>query len=74
MIVGMSAKRSTPPPPLSSAPAEQRYGLLEELASTIMESAKSLSDTLEGRITSSQDWSMIRDLEHKVDAIDRDLF
>jgi hypothetical protein len=74
MTVGMNAKRSTPPPPGTSAPAEQRYGLLEELASTILESATALAETLEGRIPSPQGWSMIRDLEHKGDAIARDLF
>ena len=74
MTASMSPKRRTPPPPSSPAPSEQRYELLEELANTILESAKALTETLEGRIPSPQAWQMIRDLEHKGDAIARDLF
>ncbi len=75
MTVGMSAKGSTPTPPGSPVPGtQQRYDLLEELASAILEAAKELASTLEGRIPVAQAWHMIRDLEHKGDAIARDLF
>jgi len=70
----MNAKGSPPVQPGSLVAGTQRYDLLEELASTILESAKALASTLEGRIAAAQAWQMIRDLEHKGDAIARDLF
>jgi uncharacterized protein len=70
----MAPDHSIPARSTSPAPEEPRYALLEELASTILASAKALADTLDGRIPSSQAWAMIRDLEHKGDAIARDLF
>jgi DNA-binding response OmpR family regulator len=74
MTIGMNGNRSTPAPSTPPAPSEPRYELLEELASTILESAKALVDTLDGHTPSSQAWQVIRDLEHKGDAIARDLF
>jgi uncharacterized protein len=70
----MNTNRGAPPPATSLVPSEQSYDLLEELASTILASAKALADTLDGRTPSSQAWQAIRDLEHKGDAIARDLF
>lgn len=70
----MDAKGSPPAPPGSPGLGAQRYDLLEELASAILESAEALSSTLEGKIPAARAWQMIRDLEHKGDAIARDLF
>lgn len=74
MTVGMSTNRDTPQLATTPAPSDQPYELLGELASTILAAAKALADTLDGRVPSSQAWHTIRDLEHKGDAIARDLF
>jgi len=70
----MNAKGSRPALPGTLVPGTQRYDLLEELASTILESAKALASSLDGKMAAGQTWHMIRDLEHKGDAIARDLF
>ena len=63
---------------LAGAPAavdsEQKPELLEEMAGTILDAAKTLVAALDGRVTTSEAWQVIRDLEHKGDAIARDLF
>lgn len=59
------------PPTVDS---EQKPELLEEMAGTILDAAKTLVAALDGRVTTSEAWQVIRDLEHKGDAIARDLF
>src|SRR5713226_8240098 len=44
------------------------------MAGTILEAAKTLASALDGRVTASEAWQIIRDLEHQGDAIARDLF
>lgn len=55
-------------------PADPKYDLLEELAATILESAKTLTGALEGQMSPAHAWDAIRGQEHKGDAIARDLF
>ncbi|HKV44065.1 MAG TPA: DUF47 family protein [bacterium] len=57
-----------------SGEAQHLITLLEELAGTILEAARTLAATLDGRLASTEAWEWIRDLEHKGDAIARDLF
>ena len=71
----MGADRRTPhPSALPSGEAHQTIALLEELAGAILEAAKTLAATLDGRLPTTEAWRGIRDLEHKGDAIARDLF
>lgn len=61
----------------SPAPEEglaREFGLLEEMVRTIHEAAEILLSGLEKRISLPRAWAEIRDLEHKGDAIARDLF
>jgi hypothetical protein len=59
----------------AAAPVPQReFDLLEEMAGTIQEAARTLVAGLEGRQPFGETWPAIRDLEHKGDAIARDLF
>ncbi len=53
---------------------EHPLSLQAELAGTILEAARVLSSGLAGHTTWSEAWQTIRDLEHKGDAIARDLF
>src|SRR5438132_740983 len=57
-----------------AADSEHKPELLEEMAATILDAAKTLVAALDGRVTTSEAWQVIRDLEHKGDAIARDLF
>ncbi len=52
----------------------REFGLLEEMTRTIEEAARLLLSGLQGRLPLPQAWAEIRDLEHKGDAIARDLF
>ncbi len=52
----------------------REFGLLEELTRTIQDAARILVSGLQGRLALPQAWAEIRDLEHKGDAIARDLF
>jgi len=61
----------TPPVPKHT---EHPLSLQAELAGTILEAARVLSSGLAGHTTWSEAWQTIRDLEHKGDAIARDLF
>jgi uncharacterized protein Yka (UPF0111/DUF47 family) len=70
----MGPDRELPAVSPASAGAEQRYELLDELATVILKSARALTSTLDGRTPASQAWYVIRELEHKGDAIARDLF
>jgi uncharacterized protein Yka (UPF0111/DUF47 family) len=62
------------PPRAAPAPRDREFDLLEEMAHTILEAAEALVGTLEGRIPVDRAWQTVRDLEHKGDAIARDLF
>ncbi len=53
---------------------DQEFELLEDMTRTILESARALVASLEERVPFAQTWQEIRDLEHKGDAIARDLF
>ncbi len=52
----------------------REFGLLDEMTRTIQDAAQILVSGLEGRLVLPQAWAEIRDLEHKGDAIARDLF
>ena len=60
--------------PPTAVDSDQKPELLEEMAGTIQDAAKTLAAALDGRVTTSEAWQVIRDLEHKGDAIARDLF
>lgn len=62
----------TTPEPASHAAED--LALLEELAKTILEAAGVLDQALGARIPVGDAWQTIRDLEHKGDAIARDVF
>jgi uncharacterized protein Yka (UPF0111/DUF47 family) len=60
----------------AAAPAalDSTFALLEELARTIDEAATLLASALDGERRFDEAWGMVRELEHKGDAIARDLF
>ncbi|MDR7543381.1 MAG: DUF47 family protein [Armatimonadota bacterium] len=60
---------STPPSVL-----EREFELLEEMARAILDAAESLMAGLEARAAFDGVWQTVRDLEHKGDAVARDLF
>jgi uncharacterized protein Yka (UPF0111/DUF47 family) len=60
-------------PPLPAA-GVQDVELLEEMAKTILQAAETLTAALEGRTPTAEAWQAIRDLEHKGDAVARDMF
>lgn len=60
--------------PPAAVDSEHKPELLEEMAATILDAAKTLVAALDGRVSTSEAWQVIRDLEHKGDAIARDLF
>ena len=62
------------PASLASKEPGLKIGLQSEMAGTILEAAGVLSSGFAGGITWSEAWQTIRDLEHKGDAIARDLF
>ena len=74
MLVDMETDRKGQPETAAPSGVEQTYDLLEELAGTIRESAKTLTSALDGRVAPPHAWKSIRDLDHKGDAIARDLF
>ncbi|MBI2247625.1 MAG: DUF47 family protein [Armatimonadetes bacterium] len=53
---------------------DQEFQLLDEMAQTIFEAARALVAALSGSTPTDEAWQAIRDLEHKGDAIARDLF
>lgn len=53
---------------------ERQLGLLEEMTQTIHEAATTLNAALNGQTPFAAAWQTIRELEHKGDAIARDLF
>jgi hypothetical protein len=58
----------------SPKPPDKEFQLLEEMAVTIHEAARTLKSAIDGAAPSDEAWQKIRDLEHKGDAIARDLF
>lgn len=58
----------------SPKPPDKEFQLLEEMAGTIHEAARTLKSAIDGATPSDEAWQKIRDLEHKGDAIARDLF
>lgn len=67
--------RTLPPlAPPGPRRTESKLSLHGELAGTILEAARVLSSGLAGRTAWPEAWQTIRDLEHKGDAIARDLF
>lgn len=73
----MAEMHTSPALPERPAPApvsESEFELLEEMARTILDAATSLVSGLEGRASFDRVWQTIRVLEHKGDAIARDLF
>ncbi|MDR5695354.1 MAG: DUF47 family protein [Armatimonadota bacterium] len=64
---------TTPPQPPSGVP-DRELSLLEEMVRTILEAAEVLTSAMEGEVPFPQAWQAILDLEHKGDAIARDLF
>jgi len=58
----------------SPKPPDKEFQLLEEMVATIHEAARTLKSAIDGATPSDEAWQKIRDLEHKGDAIARDLF
>lgn len=71
-------RRGGPRPPDSPAKtgtaSDHAFALLGDLAATILEAATVLAATLEGRTPPHTCWQTVRDLEHKGDAVARDLY
>jgi hypothetical protein len=61
-------------PRVSEPGFAREFDLLEEMVRAIRESAQALARALDGGAPFEQTWHEIRDLEHKGDAIARDLF
>ncbi len=59
---------------LSGESPDHELGLLDEMARTIQEAAQILHAAMGGRVAFTEAWKLVRDLEHKGDAIARDLF
>lgn len=57
-----------------SAASHREFDLLEELGQTILDAAAALSGALNGAAPVDGAWQTIRDLEHKADAVARDMF
>src|SRR2546425_4832257 len=62
---------TTPPRPEGGSP---EVDLLEEMGKTILQSAEVLVESLAGRTPIGDGWQTIRDLEHRGDAVARDMF
>src|SRR3990172_7420081 len=63
-----------PPPAAIPLASEGEFDLLQEMAGTIVQAAEILAASLNGKTPIDRAWQDIRDLEHKGDAIARDLF
>lgn len=60
--------------PRPRAAPDEEFQLLEEMAHAILDAARALNTTLDGSTPTDEAWQTIRDLEHKGDAVARDLF
>ncbi|HEY3247264.1 MAG TPA: DUF47 family protein [bacterium] len=65
---------AAPRQPAVSPATAGEFDLLQEMARTIVQAADLLAETLNGKTPVARAWPEIRDLEHKGDAIARDLF
>jgi uncharacterized protein Yka (UPF0111/DUF47 family) len=65
---------AAPPRGQQATAPEREFDLLEEMSGTILEAAGLLADALHGRRPIDEVWQVIRDLEHKGDALARDMF
>lgn len=70
----MDVDRDRPAPEPGAAPSPPELELLQDMTETILNAARALVAGLEGKTSFSDAWPPIRDLEHKGDAIARDLF
>jgi uncharacterized protein len=70
----MDVDRDRPAPEPGAAPSPPEFELLQDMTETILNAARALVAGLEGKTSFSDAWPPIRDLEHKGDAIARDLF
>lgn len=70
----MTDRRLDSLPAVSLPSFEREFDLLEELALAIHEGARTLTAALGGETPFDRAWQAIRELEHKGDAIARDLF
>ncbi len=80
-MLNRSMRRPKSDPPPTTAQSEpttgafaREFDLLQDMTQTILEAAQALTAALDGRAPFAQTWHTIRDLEHKGDAIARDLF
>jgi uncharacterized protein len=71
---GMAENRLDAASSLVTPASQTEFDLLEEMGRAILEAATTLVAALEGHQPFDQAWQSIRDLEHKGDAIARDLF
>lgn len=74
MTTDSRAPQTTSALPSLSAAGMHDVELLEEMAKTILQAAETLTAALEGRTPIAEAWQTIRDLEHKGDAVARDMF
>jgi DNA-binding response OmpR family regulator len=74
MTNGVTTSSQTAPARDSEPGFAREFELLEEMVRAIRDSAKALAQALDGGAAFEQTWHEIRDLEHKGDAIARDLF
>lgn len=65
--------KPSPPTRVPAAPS-QEFELLEEMGATILDASTALAAVLDGRTRIDEAWQTIRDLEHKGDAVARDIF
>lgn len=68
------APTTTERPSRTTTGLDREFDLLQEMTRTILQAAQALVAALDGRAPFAQTWESIRDLEHKGDAIARDLF
>jgi DNA-binding response OmpR family regulator len=75
-MAGADHRRDAVPPDRArpTAAADREFELLLELADAIVGAAEALLGALEKRTEFDQAWQLIRELEHKGDAVARDLF
>ncbi|HEY3248734.1 MAG TPA: DUF47 family protein [bacterium] len=65
---------ASPSHPVAPPTTAGEFDLLQEMARTIVQAAELLAATLNGKTPATHGWPEIRELEHKGDAIARDLF
>ncbi|MDQ7858650.1 MAG: DUF47 family protein [Armatimonadota bacterium] len=73
-MVEQSPDRVLPAQPAGVPGHDREFELLQEMARAVLDAATALAAALEGERPFDDAWGEIRDLEHKADAIARDLF